>query len=221
VPREDEREERRVADEREAALGGEIDGTGHELAGGDADADGHRLGDVALRRELLVDRARGADGVQDAALAAEDADEAVTDDLAHDAVLADDLRLLDAHRAADDVDDARGIAAADRRRQAAQIGHEDRPLIERRRLLRPDRNGFAFFRARGHLLVQLLELGLVAQRRDHLGERAPEDAHLVGAVDGRVDVVVAGRDRLRESGQLLDRTRHALGDDPREDEREQ
>ena len=219
MPREDLREQRRVADHREAALLFQRDGTGDELAGRDADADRDRAAGAELRRQLLVDGACRADGVDHAAVAWEEAHETVADDLAHFAVLPRDLRFLDLHGTRHFGDDARGIAVTDT--DAAEVGDEHRPLLALRLGYALDRHGLALGRLRGHLFVQLFELRLLAQRRDHLRERAAEDPDLVGGLDVGGDVVIAAGDRLRDAGELLDRARDALGDQEREEKREQ
>ena len=218
MPGEDHGQERRVADDGHPALVGQRHAAGDELPGGDADADGHLH--VLERGQLLVDGARGADGVQHAALAVEDGDELVPDDLSDLAVLALHLGLLHAHDASERAEQHGGVALP-HRRQAAQVGHEHGSFVELRRLGRARRGGAALLRLGRHLLVQLLELGLIAQRGDHLGEGAAQDAHFVVAIDVRMDRVVAGGDRLRHAGELLDGTGHALGDDPGQDERQQ
>ena len=217
MPGEEHRQQRRVADDGDPAVTLELDRAGHELAGGDADADGH----VALthRGQFLVDRTRRADGVQDAAVASEDADEAVADDLADETVLPRHFRFLKLHGPADGGDHVCGIAAADGGRQLTEIGDEDRSFVELGRLaLRRRAGGFPLLGSGRHLLVKLFDLRLVAQSRNHLRERAPEDSDLIFAVDRRVDVVVAARHGLGDARQLLDRTRDALCDQPGEDE---
>src|SRR5438270_11233807 len=97
MPREDLREQRRVADHREAALLFQRDGTGDELAGRDADADRDRAAGAKLCRELLIDGACRADCVDHAAVAAAEAHEAMRADLAHLAVLPRDARFLALH----------------------------------------------------------------------------------------------------------------------------
>ena len=91
---------------------------------------------------------------------------------------------------------------------SAQIGDEHRSLIELGRLRSAVvRRRLALLGRGGHLLVQLFDLRLVAERGDHLGEGAAEDSDFVAAIDGRMDGVVAAGNRLRDAGQLLDRMR--------------
>ena len=163
--------------------------------------------------------------MQNSAITAEHAHQAMPFDFANLAVLPRDFRLLQLHHPADRTDQKRRIAIADRR-QAAEIGHDDRSFIEPRRL-RSSRNGgrrrcrLALCRFCGHLFVQLLELGLVAKRDDHLRERPAQDADFVPARDVRLHGVVAGGHCLRRHRKLLDRPRDALCDQVGEDERQQ
>src|SRR6266545_8230923 len=98
----------------------------------------------------------------------------MTVDLAYFAVLTHDFGFLSAHHALDRADDGGCIALPYCRRQSAKIGHEHRSLFELRWLvaMRCDGNFGGLLR---HLRVQLFELRFVAQRVDHLAERATEN----------------------------------------------
>src|SRR5204862_7414221 len=52
-------------------------------------------------------------------------------------------------------------------------------------------------------------------------EGAPEDADFVVALHVGTDAVVAGGHRLRDAGELLDRTRDSFRDEPGKEEREE